>query len=105
AVFVCRAGWAGTMGRLIENVMATLPVFAILFIPIWLGRHDLYEWTNADVVAKNPVLQGKAAYLNERFFVIRAIIYFVAWGGMAVFFSSRSQKQDESGDETITRRM
>src|SRR5262245_62209403 len=70
-LFVCRAGWSVALRRVIENGMATLPVFALLFIPIWLGRHDLYVWTHAEEVAKNPVLQGKSPYLNESFFLIR----------------------------------
>ncbi len=56
--------------------MATLPVFALLFVPIWLGRHELYPWTDAAEVAKNPVLQRKRPYLNEAFFLLRAIFYF-----------------------------
>ncbi len=104
-LFVCRAGWSVTMRRVIENIMATLPVFAVLFVPIWLGRHDLFVWTHADEVAKSHVLQGKSPYLNERFFAIRAILYFIAWGGLGTYFSLQSQKQDETGDEKITRRL
>jgi hypothetical protein len=105
SLFVCRAGWAVTARRMIENVMATLPVFIVLFIPIWIGRHDLYPWTDAAEVAKNPALQGKSGYLNETFFMIRALIYFACWGGLAVYFSGQSQKQDQTGDERITRRL
>jgi hypothetical protein len=104
-LFVCTAGWSVTIRRVIENIMATLPVFAVLFIPIWLGRHDLFIWTHAEEVAKNHVLQGKSPYLNEHFFLIRAAIYFVAWGGLGAYFSSQSQKQDETGDEKISRRL
>src|SRR5262249_1311292 len=53
----------------------------------------------------NHALQGKSPYLNEHFFLIRAIVYFVAWGGLGAYFSSQSQKQDETGDEKITRRL
>ena len=102
-LFVCRAGWGVALRRVVENVMATLPVFAVLFVPIWLGRHELFVWTDAAEVAKNAVLRGKSGYLNEGFFLIRAIFYFIAWSGLATYFSRQSQKQDETGDERITR--
>jgi hypothetical protein len=104
-LFACRAGWSVTLRRVIENVMATLPVFAVLFVPIWLGRHDLFVWTDAAKVAKDAALKGKSGYLNEGFFAVRAVIYFAAWGGLATYFSAQSQKQDQSGDERITRRL
>jgi len=104
-LFVCKAGWAVALRRVIENIMSTLPVFIVLFIPIWLGRHELYSWTDPAEVAKNPVLQGKSGYLNDSFFLIRALIYFVCWSGLAVYLSGQSQKQDETGDERITRRL
>ena len=37
--------------------MATLPLFAVLFVPIWLGRHELFVWTDPAEVAKNAALQ------------------------------------------------
>ena len=99
------AGWGVTLRRVLENVMATLPVFALLFVPIWLGRHELYEWLNPEEVAKNPILQGKSGFLNEGFWFIRALIYFTVWSGLAAFFSTQSQKQDETGDERLSARM
>jgi hypothetical protein len=104
-LFVCQAGWSVTLRRVVENVMATLPVFAVLFLPIWVGRHELFAWTDAAEVAKSAVLRGKSGYLNEGFFAVRAIFYFIAWGGLAAYFSAQSQKQDQSGDERITRRL
>ncbi|HSP99882.1 MAG TPA: quinol:cytochrome C oxidoreductase [Candidatus Dormibacteraeota bacterium] len=104
-LFVCRAGWSVALRRVVENVMATLPVFAVLFVPVWIGRHELFVWTDAADVAKNRILQGQQPYLNDSFFLIRALVYFVAWSALAVYFSRQSQKQDDSGDERITRRL
>jgi hypothetical protein len=104
-LFVCHAGWAVALRRVVENVMATLPVFALLFVPIWIGRHELYSWTDAAEVAKNPALRGKSGYLNEPFFLLRAIVYLVTWSGLALYFSGQSHKQDQTGEERITRRL
>lgn len=102
---VSRAGWGVSLRRVVENVMATLPVFTLLFVPIWLGRHELYEWMRPEEVAKSPILQGKAPFLNEGFWFVRALFYFVAWSALATFFSGQSQKQDETGDERLSARM
>ena len=102
---VSRAGWVIALRRVAENVMATLPIFAVLFIPIWLGRHDLYEWTRAEIVAENPILKGKSSFLNEGFWFLRAIFYFVAWSALATYFSTQSQKQDETGDPRVSMRL
>jgi hypothetical protein len=104
-LFVCRAGWSVALRRVVENVMATLPVFAVLFVPIWIGRHELFEWSDAADVARNHILQGQQPYLNEAFFLLRALFYFASWSALAVYFSRQSQKQDGSGDERITRRL
>src|SRR5205823_2941693 len=76
-LFVCRAGWSVALRRVIENGMATLPLFALLFVPIWIGRHELYVWTIPEEVAKSPILQGKSPYLNESFFLLRVAFYFL----------------------------
>lgn len=102
---VTRAAWGVALRRVVENVMATLPVFALLFVPIWLGRHELYEWTRPEEVAKNPILQGKSPFLNEGFWFLRAIFYFTAWSALATYFSTQSQKQDHNGDERISARL
>jgi hypothetical protein len=104
-VTVSRAAWSVALRRVVENVMATLPVFALLFVPIWLGRHELYEWARPEVVAKNPILQGKSPFLNEGFWFIRAVFYFTVWSALATYFSTQSQKQDETGDEKISSRL
>ncbi len=102
---ITRASWGITLRRITENVMATLPLFAALFVPIWLGRHELYEWTRPEVVAANKLLVGKSPFLNEGFFFVRALLYFVIWSGIATYFSSQSQRQDETGDERVSARL
>ena len=36
---VTRAGWSVVVRRLAEHAMATVPLFAVLFVPIWFWRH------------------------------------------------------------------
>ena len=100
-----RSGWSVTVRRLAEDLATTLWLAALLFVPIVLGLDQLYVWARADVVAQDVVLQGKAAYLNTSFFIIRWIFYFAVWVGLAQYFSRLSEQQDETGDPGLTTRM
>jgi hypothetical protein len=91
------AVWSVTMRRLAENVMATMPAMALLFLPIVLGLHSLYEWTHAEAVAKNAILRGKAGYLNEPFFLLRALLYLGICTLIAWRLHRISLAQDASG--------
>ncbi len=102
--YLARAGWSVVVRRTAENLMGTLPLFAVLFIPIILGMHDLYHWTHEEAVAGDHLLQGKSPFLNTGFFLVRAAIYFVVWAGASWYFRSRSLAQDEGGDKEATRR-
>lgn len=85
--------------------MATLPFVALLFVPLLFGMGELFHWAHPEEVAKDPLLQHKAAYLNVPFFLIRTALCFAAWSGMAWWFGRQSRLQDETGDHDITRRM
>jgi len=103
--FVCRAGWGVAVRRLSENVMATVPLFAALFVPVAAGMHHLFHWTDAEAVAHDALLQSKAPYLNTSFFFVRAAVYFTCWTVIALVYYRGSCRQDDSGDESITRRL
>src|SRR5206468_1978717 len=62
--YLTGSAWSVTLRRIMENLMVTIPVGALAFVPISFGLHDLYEWTNASVMAHDKILQGKAVYLN-----------------------------------------
>lgn len=76
-------GWGAAIRRTLEAGCGTLPVIAVLFIPILLGLPYLYPWARPDAVSQDPVLQHKAPYLNAGFFQTRAAIYFVIWVSLA----------------------
>jgi hypothetical protein len=98
---VTGGAWGAAARRLLEAGARTLPLMALLFVPIALGVHHIYEWADPDVVAKDVILQGKTPYLNVPFFVARAIFYFVVWIGMTTLLVRWSHEQDESGDPRL----
>jgi hypothetical protein len=97
--------WGVVTRRIFGAASRVLPVLSVLFLPLLLGLHDLYEWTHHDVVAADPVLSGKQAYLNTPFFIVRAALYFAVWNAIAYFLNRWSLDQDRSPDPRIARRM
>ncbi len=95
--YLTGSAWSVTVRRFMEAIGSTLPGLALTFIPVALGIHDLYEWSHADVVARDHVLQLKAPYLNENFFLIRACIYFAIWSLWGWRLFRNSVAQDSTG--------
>jgi len=100
-----RAGWSVTVRRLAEALARNLELMAALTLPVLLGLHSLYHWSHPETVAGDPVLAGKAGYLNPVFFAIRLAVYFAVWTLLAWYFFARSTRQDGSGDPRLTRSM
>src|SRR5918995_6665395 len=69
----------GVFRRIFEASSRTLPLLALLFLPVVLGMGSLFAWTHADLVAQDEILQHKAIYLNTGFFLVRALVYFASW--------------------------
>lgn len=103
------AKWFIVVRRGSEILASGFPLMAILFLPILIpmlmGNHSLYEWTDKSVVDADHVLHGKAPYLNVPFFTIRCVIYFSVWIWLSRFFLNNSTAQDQSGDPQLTVRM
>ena len=97
--------WGIVVRRIGETVFVTIPLMAVLFVPLLFGLHDLYEWTHHEAVAQDAVLQWKAPFLNIPFFLVRAFIYFAVWSFIAITYYRGSKRQDETGDVTISARL
>ncbi|MGH7790084.1 MAG: hypothetical protein ACRERC_24665 [Candidatus Binatia bacterium] len=97
--------WGVVIRRICEAAMRTLPLLALLFVPIVFGLTDLYEWARPEVVAHDPLLQHKAAYLNVPFFLIRVVIYFAVWIVVAHYLMRWSLEQDRTDDPDLVRRL
>ena len=96
--------WGFAIRRLLESGMRTLPLLALLFVPIAIGMPKLYAWTDAAAVAADPVLAHKAPYLNTTMVLARAVLFFAVWIGSAALLLRFSRKSDRTGDPRHERR-
>jgi hypothetical protein len=98
-------GWGFVIRRVLEASTRTLPLMALLFVPVILGAHSLYAWTNAEEVDKHEVIKFKSPYLNLPFFTIRTVVYFAIWLALMFFLNRWSLGQDRTGDRWYTKSM
>ena len=96
--------WGFAIRRLLEASMRTLPLLALLFVPIALGIDRVYPWADEAAVAGDLLLQHKQPYLNEPFFLARAIGFFALWIGSAVIMLRLARKTDRTGDKRHEKR-
>ena len=99
------ARWNVTVRRLGESIGATVPIFALLFIPLVLGARHIWFWVAPEMpVSKEmlALLAHKRIYLNMTAFTLRAVVYFAVWCGIAWRLRALSLEQDESGDPALT---
>lgn len=97
--------WGFGIRRLLEAGMRTLPLLAGLFVPIAFGIGSLYEWSHADVVAADPLLQHKSVYLNVPFFLARALGYFALWIWLARTILRLTESYDRNANPRLLRRI
>ena len=105
-------GWGTVIRRILGAAMRTLPLLAVLFIPVLLAplQHRIYPWAMPlDSIADLHIREHlekhafiKDAYLNFHGFLIRAIIYFAIWNVLSFLLSKFSKQTDraEAPDNT-----
>ncbi len=75
--------WGVSVRRFFEAGKSTLWLMAVLFIPILFGLKSIYLWSRPDELAHNELLQHQSIYLNQSFFILRAVLYFIVWIGFS----------------------
>jgi hypothetical protein len=90
--------WTFPSRRILEASTRTLPLMAVLFLPIALNLPALYVWARPEAAMSAEVAHAvhlKAAYLNPTFFYVRAVLMFAIWGTLIYFLNRWSREQDE----------
>ncbi|HXE15121.1 MAG TPA: hypothetical protein VN633_23555, partial [Bryobacteraceae bacterium] len=95
--YLTSGAWGVMTRRALESASRTLPLCAILFIPVAIGIPWLYDWAHADLVKSIYVLRHRAVYMNPTMYIGRAILFFVVWLIIMYFLNKWSLEQDESG--------
>jgi hypothetical protein len=102
-------GWGTVIRRILGAAMRTLPLLAILFIPVILGIRRLYIWAQPlsnieDKHLREHLEQITQSYLTVNGFIIRAVFYFAIWNLLSFLLSKWSKQTDHANTPDNTQR-
>lgn len=92
--YLTGGAWGLVIRRTLEAATRTLPLLALLFVPLAFGLTHLYDWARPDIVQHSRVLLHRSPYMNVPFFLIRAAVYFAIWIAFSYFLNRWSLEQD-----------
>lgn len=95
-------GWGMVIRRIMGAAMRTLPLMALLFVPILFAIRRLYVWARpldsiADKHLREHLQEITKSYLSVNEFIIRAIVYFAIWNALSFLLTRWSREQDAPG--------
>jgi hypothetical protein len=92
-----RAGWPIVVRRIVEAIVSTFPLLAVLFVPLVFGLDALYPWLTPERLIdarERALVAHKRPYLNLSFFLARTALFFVIWLVVAGLLRRWSERQD-----------
>ncbi len=107
--YVTGASWGTLWRRLLEASTRTLPLMALLFVPIavslFISDASPYPWvkspaelSHGSAAAAEELTQKFDHWLNKPFFVVRIAIYFGIWMSLCWFVNMWSVKGEKDND-------
>jgi hypothetical protein len=90
------AVWSLAMRPVMERVMITVPLAAVLFIPVALGIPTLYEWAHPEFHSDDPVMAVKMAFFTPWFYLARTALYFTVWTALALILYRNSGRRERA---------
>jgi hypothetical protein len=97
--------WGIVIRRPLESATRSLPLLAVLFIPIFFGMKYLYTaWLTAPSSGEGALSGLQQRYLTAGWFRTRAVIYFAVWLLLVFLFNRWSREQDAKREDRGLRR-
>jgi hypothetical protein len=103
--YITGGNWGVVIQRTCEAAGRTLPLVALMFLPILIGMRNLYNWMIPARVAADPDLIHKHLYLNLPFFLARTVVYLGGWILISTLFNRWSVREDREGHNAVHGKM
>jgi hypothetical protein len=101
--YITGAVWSVPMRRVNEFLAGLIPFLPLLALPLVFHLHDVFQWSRADLVQIDPLLQAKRPYLNTQFLLFRTGVIFGIWIIFYLLFTRISVRQDVTREQKLTR--
>ncbi len=89
---IVKARWNWSVRRIGVSFAAFLPVAFVLMLPMLGLREEFFPWI--EMMAFDPIVQKKAAYLNIPFLVTRTVVGVSVLFGMGIYFAYLAVRPD-----------
>jgi hypothetical protein len=103
---ISKARWFILLRRLAEGAASTLPLSALLFVPVALGVKSLYPWARSLAHAPAELVKAvehKHVWLSVPFWLGRAALYFAVWILLSELLFRTSLSQERLGARATIR--
>ena len=81
-----------------EAASRTIPLLAVLFLPIVFGVYHLYDWANIALTDKDRIIEWRGWYMEPNWWIVRAAVYFALFFAMSLLLNKWSKQQDAAPD-------
>jgi hypothetical protein len=75
--------WGRMLGESLEAGARTMPLIAVLGLPLLLDLGALFPWAHPEYLAREELVAKKVFYLNPPFFMVRTVFYLAVWTALA----------------------
>ena len=105
--YAAQAGWSPVLFRVMEGITSYLPVASVIIIALLLASffelNHIFHWMDPELVDPeseyyDALIDGKSAWLNKPFFLIRALFYLLGYN-LYRYFTRRNSLRDDNAED------
>ena len=90
--------WGRRIRPILRSAASTLPLMAVLFLPLLLGIRLLYPWAGHET-SHDGLMRFKNSYLTEQGYILRGAGFFAIWLVVWLLLWTFSMERKRTGDD------
>jgi hypothetical protein len=96
--YITNSGWSAVIQRIPLALGSFLPIGFVLMILLYFGLPAVYEWAQPGITEVDKLIKYKSPFLNVPFFMIRMVMYFSLFIGIAFLLRKYAHLEDQKAD-------
>lgn len=97
--------WGYMVRRIGEAASMTLPLVAVLGLPLVFGAKHVWPWADHELVEHEALLKHREVFYTPMFVLARAVAFFVIMILIAFVLRAMSLRHDKTGEPSLIARM